>query len=180
MTEDIKKDLIIRQAQNNELEEIIDFYYDIIDHQGEREFGPKWTKDVYPSREDLRGDVESGAMHIGRVDGRIACAAVITGNDEIYNDVDWPTKAAPEEVGVIHLLVVHSDFAGRGFAKKLVNYCADVCRAQGKKVIRLDVLKGNLPAERLYPRCGFRLVAEQQIFYEDTGLADFLLYEMVL
>ena len=180
MTENIKKELTIYQARVDETEEIIDFYYDIIDHQDEREFGPMWTKDVYPTRGDLAGDVENGAMHIGRVDGRIACAAVITGNDEIYDDVDWPTKVSPEEVGVIHLLVVHSDFTGRGVAKKLVSYCADVCRTQGRKVIRLDVLKGNLPAERLYPKCGFKLVAEQQIFYEDTGLADFLLYEMVL
>ena len=180
MNENINTDLILHPASMDELEEIVDFYNDIIDHQDEKEFGAQWTKDVYPARRDFVSALERGAMHIGRVDGRLACGAIVSGNDEIYDDVDWPTRVSPEEVGVIHILTVNDDFAGRGFAKKLVAYCADVCRAQGRKVLRLDVLKGNLPAEKLYLKCGFRFVCEQKIYYEDTGLTDYLLYEMVL
>lgn len=46
-----------------------------------------------------------------------------------------------------------------------------VARDRQQKVIRLDVLKGNLPAKKLYtlPMC-----------YEDTGWTDYELYELVL
>ncbi|MCR5182781.1 MAG: GNAT family N-acetyltransferase [Clostridia bacterium] len=173
-------ELIIRQAVPDDYEAVVDFYYDIIDHQDEREFGTKWTKDVYPSRGDIRTDIDKGFMHIGLCGGRIACAMAVAGNDEIYNDVEWPTEAEEDQVSVIHLLAVHNDFSCRGFAKKLVNYAKDLSRALGRKVIRLDVLKGNLPAEKLYLKCGFRFVAEKKIFYEDTGLADFRMFELTL
>ena len=174
------QELTIRPASIDELEEIVAFYYDIIDHQDEKEFGADWTKDVYPSRQDFRTALENGEMHIGTAEGRIACGVILSGDDDIYKDVLWPTDVAPEEVGVMHLLAVHDDFAGRGFAKKLVAYSADVCRRLGKKAIRLDVIKGNLPAENLYLSCGFGFVAEQKIYYEDTGFADFRMFEMDL
>ena len=119
-------------------------------------------------------------MHIGLIGDRIVCGVIISGNDDIYNEITWPTEATTEEVSVLHLLVVHDDFSGRGFAKRLVAYSADVSRKLGKKVIRLDVIKGNIPAEKLYIKCGFKFVVEQKIFYEDTGFADFRMLEMVL
>ena len=175
-----KSELIIRQAGMDELEDIVAFYYDRIDHQDEKEFGADWVKDVYPARKDFIEALEKGEMHIGTVDGRIVCGVIISGNDDIYNEITWPTEATTEEVSVLHLLAVHDDFSGRGFAKKLVAYSADVSRKLGKKVIRLDVIKGNIPAEKLYIKCGFKFVVEQKIFYEDTGYADFRMLEMVL
>ena len=65
-------------------------------------------------------------------------------------------------------------------AKKMVSYAADLSRKEGCKVIRLDVPEGNTPAEKLYLSCGFRFVAEKKIFYKDTGLADFRMFELVL
>ena len=46
------------------------------------------------------------------------------------------------------------------------------------KAIRLDVLKGNAPAERLYTSLGFVYVDTLKLFYEDTGRVDFELYEL--
>ena len=42
------------------------------------------------------------------------------------------------------------------------------------------MLNGNLPAVRLYESEGFRFVSRVELFYEDTGLTDFLLYEYAL
>ena len=46
--------------------------------------------------------------------------------------------------------------------------------------MRLVVLDGNPAAVRLYQKSGFSYAGDMQIFYEDTGLADFHLYEYVL
>ena len=46
--------------------------------------------------------------------------------------------------------------------------------------IALWVDNGNLPAVRLYESEGFRFVSRVELFYEDTGLTDFLLYEYAL
>ena len=42
------------------------------------------------------------------------------------------------------------------------------------------MLGGNLPAEKLYTAAGFQYRGTIKLFYEDTGLTDFLLYELPL
>jgi len=42
------------------------------------------------------------------------------------------------------------------------------------------VLKGNVPAERLYESSGFQYVDTLQLYYEDTGRVDFELYEFTI
>ncbi len=81
---------------------------------------------------------------------------------------------------VIHALGVHSDHQGRGYAKALVQYALDIAGKRGMKSVRLDVIEGNLPAEKLYSCFGFRFMDIQQMFYEDTGWTNFMLYERLL
>lgn len=172
--------LIIGPLRMDELEDLVSFYRQIIDQLHKRDSVVKWSMDVYPTEQDIATALEAGEMHAGTLDGRIVCSFRLGGNDETYDRFDWPTEAAPEEVSVIHLLAVDDDFAGRGFATRLVAYAVGISRKMGKKVIRLDVLKGNTPAEKLYLKCGFSFVTEQKIFYEDTGLMDFRMFELVL
>lgn len=59
----------------------------------------------------------------------------------------------------------------------------EVIRIAGERhqrAIRLDVLNGNMPALKLYESMGFEHRRTTQMFYEDTGWTDYLLYELVL
>jgi len=47
-------------------------------------------------------------------------------------------------------------------------------------ILRLDVLSGNLPAEKLYLGLGFYRVSGARMFYPDTGWTEFDLYEFDL
>ena len=100
--------------------------------------------------------------------------------NEGYADVSWPHEAPPEEILLIHALCVHPDFGGRGYGGELVRFAQERAAETGTKLMRLDVLKGNLPAERLYPGCGFRLVDTVTLFYEDTGWTEFEMFEYVV
>ena len=81
---------------------------------------------------------------------------------------------------VIHMLGVHSDFTGRGFAKQMVRFALDLAKDAGMKVMRLDVLKGNVPAERLYPAMGFEYIETVPMYYDNTDWMDFELFEHAL
>ena len=100
--------------------------------------------------------------------------------NESYRKFPWQTEAEDTEILVIHALGVHPDFARQGFAKELVREAIRIASEVGMKALRLDVLEGNLPAERLYPGMGFRYVGTLPMFYEDTGWKNFLLYEYLI
>ena len=59
----------------------------------------------------------------------------------------------------------------------MVQYAIGTARSQGCRALRLDVLDGNGPAERLYTGQGFARRGTVRMFYDDT---DYGLYEYLL
>ena len=169
------------KADEGELDAIWRFYGQVCAAQAESAYGPGWHFGVYPAKEDIDGHTRLGEMMLFGKEGRIAAAAVLTARDDpMYVSVRWPTEAAPEEVSVVHLLAVHPVFRGRGLAGELVDALIRHAREQGKKCLRLDVVSGNLPAERLYLRHGFHFVEERSVCYEDTGEISVRMFEYLL
>ena len=173
--------MVISKAARDEYESVRFFYHSMTDALEGTKYHPKWQKDIYPAPEDMRDAIDRGELYIGRVGERIAAAMVLNQqyNPE-YEDIVWTRPFDRSEFMVIHMLGVHNDFAVRGLAKEMVRFAIETAGAAGMKAIRLDVLKGNVPAERLYPAMGFSYVDTIKLFYEDTGRVDFELFELVL
>lgn len=169
----------IEKAENYEA--VKSFYYKLIDDMEGSRYHSKWRKGVYPEDEFLKESVEKGNLYVGLEDGAIVAAMIINHEcNDGYKDVQWPTQAEPEEISVIHTLGVSPACGNRGLGKELVREAIRICRDNGQKILRLDVLDGNLPAEKLYKSCGFKFVTGLNMFYEDTGWMKFDLYEYVL
>ena len=62
----------------------------------------------------------------------------------------------------------------------MIKEAVRIAGSQGLLAIRLDVLPGNLPAEKLYTQTGFTFVDSRNVYYEDVGWAEMDLYEYVL
>ncbi len=170
----------IRLANRGEYGLVKQFYDEIIDGMCASEFSPGWEKDVYPTQDFLRESIAHGEMVLGLQDGRIAAAMVLNHDcNDGYKQVTWGIDAPKDAVWMIHILGVHPDFSGRGLAKQMVRYAIDFAEGSAK-AIRLDVLAGNLPAERLYASMGFAYRGTVRMFYEDTGWTAFKLCEYIL
>ena len=168
----------IYQAKPEEFEDVLAFYYSLIDALEGLEHTPAWKKDIYPAPEDIRNAIAHGWLYYGMENGRIAASMVLNQKyNEEYNNASWKVDAAPDEILVIHLLGVHRDFTRQGFAKEMVRYAIALAQSTGMKAIRLDVLKGNLPAEKLYESLSFEYITTLPLFYEDTGWTEFELFE---
>ena len=61
---------------------------------------------------------------------------------------------------------------------KILEEAVELSRKNGKKAVRFDALKSNIPAQKMYERYGFKFRGIQKLYYENTGWADFLFYEM--
>lgn len=79
-----------------------------------------------------------------------------------------------------HALAVDPKLQGRGIGRTVVENIVKLAKAEHKRAIRLDVVGACKAAEKLYTRCGFRLVEAKNMFYEDTGWTEFKLFELNL
>jgi len=171
----------IEPAGAGDLEATWQLYEDVCAQQEHDAYGARWTPGVYPARTDIEEHVEAGDLYVGRAGEKIACAMVVTSHeDPEYADVPWKLKAAPDQVAVIHLLAVSPDFRGRGLGAELVRAAIDIARSGGARAMHLDVVPGNVAASRIYEEAGFSLACTHEVFYEDTGLMAFDMYELAL
>ena len=159
----------IRTANPNDLDDLYEFYAEVIDQQPFDEYGAGWTKDVYPSMEDLKRHIEEDIFYLGLIDEKIVCAiAVCLKEDEAYKAGDWKLKLADDQIAVLHLFGVAPEYRGRGLSLKMLNFIKEDLRSK-VKAIHLDVVKGNKRAFKMYEKAGFEHIGEISVYYEDTG-----------
>lgn len=173
--------LDIRLAGQDEFQAVRAFYHLLIDQMEGAAYTPGWEKDVYPENDQLRQAIDRRQLYLGELAGDIAAAMILNREcNEGYRGAPWRVEAAPEEVSVIHALGVLPACQGRGLGREMVRAAVELARSQGSRVVRLDVLAGNLPAEQLYLGEGFYYVATARMFYPDTGWTDYEMYELPL
>lgn len=170
-----------RLATTEETDSVEKLYHSLTDAMQGSKFDPGWRKGVYPTREFLQRSVENGEMYVATEDGRtVSCMVVNHESNEGYNNVEWSVDVSDAELLVIHALGVHPEFSGRGIAKQMVRKVFDIAAERNVKTVRLDVLDGNIPAEKAYVKMGFVCRGTAKMFYEDTGLTDYKLFEYLL
>lgn len=159
----------IRRAGTAEFAAVREFYYAVIDEMKAAEFKPGWEQDVYPLQDFLRASLDRGELYVGEIGGHLVAAMVVNHEyNESYDGAPWSVDAADEELLVVHALGVRPSFSGQGIAQAMD--AARYLAGTGMKTIRLDVLKGNVPAERAYRKDGFASCRTACMFYEDTGM----------
>lgn len=168
----------IIRATDKDKQAVVSFYTDVILKMQDAEFAPGWQIGLYPTTEYLHEHIDAGRLYYAVDGGSIVSAMIVSSEyNEGYDKIAWKNRLEPGEFSVIHTLAVHPDCGGRGIGKIMTRFAIELARESGKKAVRLDVLKGNLPAEKLYRSVGFEYNGETQMFYEDTGITSFELYE---
>lgn len=174
-------DRIIRKAHINEIEDVISFYYQLIDDLEGATYSAKWTKDVYPTKEDLKEHILKQTLYIMVDENKTILSAMVLnqGFNEGYDHVHWRLNVSEEYVLILHLLGVGYLYQHQGIAKEMVKFALDEAKSLGALTVRLDILPGNKPAEVLYKSCGFKEIETIEVYYPDTGLAPFTLMDYI-
>ncbi len=74
----------------------------------------------------------------------------------------------------LHKLYVLPSEQGNGTGKKLIEYISDLARAQGGKILELNVNRGN-PASEFYKKAGFDIYRTVDISYHNFVLNDYVM-----
>lgn len=171
----------LRRAEIEEYGNIRGFYWEVIDLMQGKSNTVGWKKGIYPSDSFIRESLECGELYVLELNGRIAASVILNSRwNEGYEGLPWSIDCIAEEVLVPHALAVHPSFHRQGIGRQVVDRLLDIARSQGKKTVRLDILNGNEAALKLYTGAGFQFVQSKQMFYEDTGWTEFLMYELIL
>ena len=76
---------------------------------------------------------------------------------------------------VCHALATDPSVHRKGVGRQIVEYCIDYAKKHGYKAIRLDVVPENLPAKKLYEKCGFSYIGDVDL---ERGLPEIPLFSM--
>lgn len=158
---------MIRKAAAADLPGIGEIYEAVFDREEQGPVYTNWLRGSYPTTEDARKALEAGTLYVGEEDGVLWGVVNLNGEQlPEYGRIPWSIPAEAEEVGVIHTLCVHPAQSGKGLAKRMVAFCEETARSQGKTVIRLDTWEGNAPTNHLYPSIGYGFAGSTEFFFQ--------------
>ena len=111
---------------------------------------PQWVWGEYPAEDILQNTLEAGTLYIAKDGDDLLCAVTVdTCFDPEYAGVNWLFGVKP---GAFHRLAIVPAHQGKGLGKQFFDF---IDRQYTDCIFRLEVEKENLPAVRLYTKCGF-------------------------
>lgn len=145
------------KAEEKHIDAIEGIYSRIIDAQEAGGSFVGWQRGVYPTRQTALDALGRGDLFVCVDGGQVAAAAIINRIQvPVYAEVGWLYPAGPDEVMVLHTLVVDPLMAGRGYGTAFVTFYEGYARQSGCPVLRMDTNEKNAAARRLYARLGYR------------------------
>lgn len=174
-------DLIIESGKASDIDELEKLYDDLNDYLSKGINYPGWLKGVYPVKKNAIDGIEHGKLYAAKHNGKIAGSLILSHKPEpAYYKAKWQFESDYSDVFVVYTFVVHPDFLKCGVGKALMDFASDYAIRSHVKSIRLDVYEKNMPAIRLYEKCGFKYIDTVDLGLGNYGLDWFRLYEKIL
>lgn len=147
---------MIRKAVPADIPAVAEIYERIHDMEEQKKTTIGWIRGIYPTEATARTSLEKGELFVLEEDGAIIAAARINQEeDPAYTFVSWQYPAQPEEIMVLHTLVVDPVFSGRGCGMQFVAFYEQYARENHCPCLRLDTNVRNAAARALYKYLGY-------------------------
>ncbi len=171
--------MIIRKCCEEDITAVGEFYDCTVKYLCEHINYPKWTYREYPSENSVRQMVAENSQFVCMENDRIVGAFVLNEDPQgVYENAVWSRKLARGEYMICHALASEVSMQGQGVGRRMVEYCLEYARKQGFKAVRLDVVPDNIPAKKLYEKCGFQYVGEADLERNMEEIPVFSMYEI--
>jgi len=171
-------DIIIELGKEKDIDELEQLYNDLNDYLEKEINYPGWKKGIYPVRQNAIDGIKHCNLYIAKYNGKIVGSLILSHEPEpAYYEVKWNFESDYSDVFVVYTFVVHPNFLKCGVGKALIDFSIEHSIKSHVKSIRLDVYEGNIPAIKLYEKCGFKYIDTVDLGLGNYGLNWFKLYE---
>lgn len=168
----------IRECTEADIVPVGAFYDEVVKYLCENVNYPKWTYKEYPSEASVRRMTEAGCQFVC-MDGEQIVGAFVFNEDPqgSYANATWSKDLSEGEYMVCHTLATAPQVYGNDIGRKMIEYCIAYAKERGFQAIRLDVVPDNVPAKRLYEKCGFVYVGDVDLERGIEAIPVFSMYE---
>ena len=148
---------MFRQATLSDLEQIAAIYDHIHTEEEAGRATVGWVRGVYPTRQTALDAIQAGDMFVAEENGRLVATAKIN-QEQVpeYAEAAWTQDAPPEQVMVLHTLVVDPQAKGRGYGSRFVDFYESYALEHGCRYLRMDTNERNASARALYRNLGYQ------------------------
>ena len=154
---DFDTSVVIRRGTQADLVSVEQIYNDIhtAEESGISQIG--WIRGVYPTKATAQAALERNDLFVLEEEGKVLGTALI---NQIqvpdYAKGNWEFEASPEEVCVLHTLVISPEAAGKGYGTKFVKFYENYARSHNCKELRMDTNARNTAARAMYKKLGYK------------------------
>ncbi|MCI8597644.1 MAG: GNAT family N-acetyltransferase [Lachnospiraceae bacterium] len=148
----------VREGKLEDIPQVAQIYDHILEGNGNEITG--WIKGVYPTEQTAREALEAGELFVMEENGAVVAAAKIN-QEQVpeYKNASWIYKdILPEQIMVLHTLVVDPTCAGKGYGTEFVNFYEEYAMKHHCPYLRMDTNAKNVAARRLYTHLGYKEV----------------------
>ncbi len=168
----------IRKCEISDIENVANFYDEVIIYLDNHINYPKWEYRIYPSIISVRAMAMEGYQYIAFDDNDNIIASFVLNKDPegSYHKAKWGKDI--DDFMVIHAFAVRPNLEHKGYGTKILKFCIDMAKKQGMGGIRLDVVPTNYPAKAFYEKNGFKYVCDIDLDRNIDRVPVFSLYEL--
>ena len=146
----------IRKATEADISAVAAIYDALLDREEQGLLTTGWTLGVYPTEQTARDALAAGTLYVLEDGGRVTASAKIDQSQMAqYTQCHWQHDAPPEQVLVLHTLVVDPAVKGKGYGTAFVAFYERLARDTGRPYLRIDTNARNTPARVLYRKLGY-------------------------
>ena len=146
---------MIRKARKEDIAAVAAIYDELHDAEERGDMTVGWQRGVYPTEETARRAYERGELFVEDEGGVVAAAIINRRQVDAYEGAAWRFPASPDEVMVLHTLVVSPHASGRGYGKAFVAFYEAYAAERGCRYLRMDTNERNARARAMYKRLGY-------------------------
>ncbi|MBO5409361.1 MAG: GNAT family N-acetyltransferase [Clostridia bacterium] len=161
-----------RKAQETDIERIWEIYLEnhIEEEEGRAVIG--WNRKIYPTKKTAKEALMRHDLFVLEDESGVMGTAVINQIQmDVYQNGNWQYAACESEIMVLHTLVISTQAARKGYAKKFVAFYEQYAKNQGCSYLRMDTNERNIRARTMYEKLGYKEIGIVPCtFHSMTGI----------